>query len=210
LGVAIWRMRSPGFLLLNGYFWGFTLAIAIFSIPPSADSYRMLIVLPAALMLAAIGLDQILEVMGLGWNNSRIKYTVVTSLVLISLMATNLWNYFGDFGGRCLYSNNPQDRFASYMGSYAHTVKPEDTIYLLSNQVYFYGSHASVDFLSQGRKIINVNEPVDTLTPDAGVTIISNPDRFEELQTWALSHPGGELHYTYDCTKIIMMVYQFP
>jgi hypothetical protein len=210
LGVAIWRMRSPGFLLLNGYFWGFTLAIAIFSIPPSADSYRMLIVLPAALMLAAIGLDQILEVMGLGWNNSRIKYTVVTSLVLISLLATNLWNYFGDFGGRCLYSNNPQDRFASYMGSYAHTVKPEDTIYLLSNQVYFYGSHASVDFLSQGRKIINVNEPVDTLTPDAGVTIISNPDRFEELQTWALSHPGGELHYTYDCTKIIMMVYQFP
>jgi hypothetical protein len=210
LGISLWQIRSLNHLVLNGYFWGFTLAVGIFAIPPSADSYRMLIVIPAAIIIAAIGLDQILEVVGLGWKNSRLGYTMATSILLASLLVTNLWIYYVDFAGRCLYADNTAGRFASYLGSYARAVKPEDTIYLLSNDTYFYGSHASVDFLSQGRKIINVKDPVDTLTVTSGENIIANPDRFDELKTWAVAHPGGELRYVYDCTNLIMITYRFP
>jgi 4-amino-4-deoxy-L-arabinose transferase-like glycosyltransferase len=210
LGVSLWRTRTQNYLLLNSYFWGFTLAVGIFAIPPSADSYRMLIVLPAAILMAAIGFDQILAVVGLGWDKARLGYPLVASITLLSILATNLWTYFGDFAGNCRYADNPQGRFASYLGSYARTVKPEDTIYLLSNDIYFYGSHASVDFLSQGRKIINVKESVDTVTVSSGETIVANPDRFDELKSWVAAHPGGELYYFYDCTKTIMVVYQSP
>ena len=33
LGVSLWRTRSLNFFILNGYFWGFTLAVGIFAIP---------------------------------------------------------------------------------------------------------------------------------------------------------------------------------
>jgi hypothetical protein len=55
LGYALWRTRDAHYLLLNGYFWSMTLAIGLFSIPPSADSYRMLAALPAAILLATAG-----------------------------------------------------------------------------------------------------------------------------------------------------------
>ncbi len=210
LGISLWRTRSRGFLLLNGYFWGITLATGIFAIPPSADSYRMLSALPAAIVLAAVGLDQVLELAGLGWKKSRLAYSVVTSVILVSLLTTNLWTYYVDFAGRCLYADNFQGRFASYLGSYARKTKPEDTIYLLSDDIYFYGSHASVDFLSNKRPIINVPAPADTLSAAAGEVIVANPNRFDELKAWAAAHPGGELKYVYDCTSLIMVVYQFP
>jgi len=210
VGLSLWRTRSMGYLLLNGYFWGFTLAFAIFAIPPSADSFRMLNVLPAALLMAGLGLDQILEAVGLGWNRSRLGYTLTAAIILVSVLAINLWTYFGDFAGRCLYADDLPGRFASYLGSYAYTLKPEVRIYLLSNGDYFYGSHLSVDFLSQGRQVVNVDDPVDSLSAAAGEVIVANPERFKELTAWAVAHPDGELHYVYDCKKIIMIVYQFP
>jgi 4-amino-4-deoxy-L-arabinose transferase-like glycosyltransferase len=210
VGLSLWRTRSTGYLLLNGYFWGFTLAFAIFAIPPSADSFRMLNVLPAALLMAGLGLDQILEAVGLGWNRSRLGYTLTAAIILVSVLAINLWTYFGDFAGRCLYADDLPGRFASYLGNYAYTLKPEVRIYLLSNGDYFYGSHLSVDFLSQGRQVVNVDDPVDSLAATAGEVIVANPDRFKELTTWAAAHPGGDLHYVYDCKKIIMIAYQFP
>ena len=71
LGLALWRTKSPKYLLLNGNFWAATLAVGIFAVPPSADSYRMLMALPAALIMAAIGLDQMLEYFGLGWKSGN-------------------------------------------------------------------------------------------------------------------------------------------
>jgi 4-amino-4-deoxy-L-arabinose transferase-like glycosyltransferase len=210
VGVCLWRARDQNYLILNAYFWGFTIAAGIFAIPPSADSYRMLIALPAALLMAAIGLDQFLGAVGVGWGKSRLAYTGFTTLILISLLATNLWTYFGAFAGGCLYADDEVGRFASYMGSFARTVRPEDTIYLLSDNIYRDGTHASTDFQSGGHPIINVPGPVDSISVKAGEAIIANPNRFDELQAWALSHPEGQLHYTYDCTNLIMMVYQFP
>jgi hypothetical protein len=210
VGVALWRTRSPRFLLLNGYFWAATVSIGIFAIPPSADTYRMLIALPAAILLAALGLDQALTSLGMAWSISRTAYTAGTAAVILMLLASNLWIYYGDFAGQCRYGDNLQGRFASYLGSYVSTIEKESSVYLLSDSVYFYGSHASVDFLSQRRTIINVPEPADTLNLVSGETVIANPDRIQELETWTRTHPGGELRYQYDCQNTILLAYQLP
>ena len=210
LVVSLSRIRNPAYLLLNGYFWGATFSVGVFAIPPSADSYRMLMALPPAFIMAAIGLDQILELLGIGWKSARTAYTFSASAILVSLLIFNMWTYYGDFAGKCRFGGNLVGRFASYLGSYAKEVDSEYSIYLLSNDQYFYGSHASTDFLSQRREIINFPDSIDTLNPISGETIIASPDRIAELQAWAHAHPGGELHYRYDCENIILLAYQIP
>jgi len=211
LTLALLRTKSPQFLLLNGYFWAGTLAVAIFAIPPSADTYRMLIVLPAAFLLAAIGLDRGLQLLDLGWAEMRGIYVPMTSLLLFSLAVFNIWAYYFHFAGKCLYgTDDPPTRFASFLGNYMRDVKRENETYLLSDPIFSYGTHLSVDFLSGSHPIINIPDSVDTIQVKPGETIIAAPTRLAELRDWANIHPGGELHYQYDCQQIILASYQFP
>lgn len=212
LVIVLWRWRSPGLLLLNGYFWAGTLSVGLFAIPPTADTYRMLIVLPAAFLLAAIGLNHALQAVGAGWSQNRRMYTTVVGLTIAGLLVFNVWAYFFNFAGRCLFSDDDggATRFASYLGNYARTVGRENTTYLLSDGAYFYGSHQSVDFLSNRHPIINIPDPVDTLQAKPNETIIAVPSRVTELRAWADNHPGGDLHYAYDCDDIVLLAYKFP
>ena len=212
LVIVLWKVRSPGFLLLNGYFWAGTISVGVFAIPPSADTYRMLIVLPAAFLIAALGLDYSLQAIGAGWTQNRRVYTTTIGLVLASLLVFNTWAYYFNFAGLCRYSDddNGQTRFASYLGNYVRTVGKENPAYLLSDDTFFYGSHQSVDFLSNNHPVINVPEPVDTLQAKPNETIIAVPSRIGELRAWADSHPGGELHYEYDCQDTVLLAYRFP
>jgi hypothetical protein len=212
LGLAyiFFQARSLKLLLLNGYFWGITVAVGVFAIPPSADSYRMLIAFPAALLIAAIGLDQILIKLGMSWENKPFNYAAITTALLASLLIFNLWVYFFDFIGQCRYGGDPQTRFASYLGSYVKTLTNESNVYLLSNDKFHYGTHASVDFLTQKRPIINFPDPLSSLKPVTGEMLIASPDRIDELRIWAHEHPGGQTHFEYDCQKLILLGYQAP
>jgi hypothetical protein len=207
---AIINTRSNKFLLLNGYFWGATVLVGVFAVPPSADSYRMLVALPPALIMAAMGLDQILIKFGIGWRERPIQYLSTVTVVIVSLMAVNMWTYYFDFIGQCRFGGDRQTRFASYLGSYVRTVETESEVYLLSNDVFRYGSHASVDFLAQQRKITNLPEPISTLSFVSGEVVIANPDRIDELRAWVREHPGGEIHFQNDCNSPMLMAYQIP
>lgn len=210
LGYMLVKFRTMEGLLLNGYFWGMTVAVGVFAIPPAADSYRMIVALPAAMTLAAIGLDQVLTQIGLSWANERFRYGAVVSVIVAGLTAFNIWIYFFDFVGRCRYGGDPQTRFASYLGTTARDFGKEGNIYLLSDATFFYGSHASVDFLTQGRAIVNVPDPIDTLQAVSGETIIASPPRIDELLQWTRANPGGDLHYQRDCSNIILLAYRMP
>ena len=210
LVVALMRIRNPAYLLLNGYFWGATFSVGVFSIPASADSYRMLMALPAAFVIAAVGLDQILEKLGLGWQSSRTGYIFSASLVMVSLLVFNVWTYYVDFAGKCRFGDNLEGRFASYLGSYAGSVEIEAPIYLLSTNIYYYGTHFSASYLSGNREVINVPEPIDTRDFVSGEVIIASPDRIPELQAWVHLHPGGQLTNQYDCGNLILMAYRMP
>ncbi len=210
LGVCLWKTRSPGYLLLNGYFWGLTLAIGFFALPPSADSYRMLMALPAAALMAAIGIDGLMQAFGIGWKTSRSAYTVATGLIMLSLIVSNMWTYWVDFAGQCRYGVDPVGRFASYLGNYVRTIPNEPAIFLLSDQIYFYGSHASVDYLDQSRPIINFPSPADSLNLVSGQIVIAPPARIPELETWIKAHAGGGVRYLYDCQSKILLSYRAP
>jgi hypothetical protein len=210
LGAILLRVRDHGFLLLNGYFWAGTLAVGIFALPPTADSYRMLIVLPPAVLTAAIGLDKLLELLGLGWERSKNGYHIIIGALLFSLLVFNLSTYYVDFAGRCLYGGDPMTRFASYLGVYGRTLKSEANVYLLSDNIYRYGTHPSVDFLSQGRLFINFDEPIENLDAISGETIVATPDRAEELKRWVRLHPGGDIQEQFDCQNLILAAYKIP
>lgn len=207
---ALVKTRSPRFLMLNGYFWGATVAIGIFAIPPSADSYRMLIALPAAVIMAAIGLVQLLDRLGVGWQQRPYRHAAIVAVVITNLMVFNVYTYYIDFLAQCRFGGDPQTRFASYLGNYVRTTARESDIYLLSNDTFRYGSHGSVDFLSQKRPIVNHPDPIDTLQPVSGEIIIANPDRIDELRAWMRKRPGGKFHAEYDCQNIILLSYQMP
>ncbi|MCB0119203.1 MAG: hypothetical protein KDD72_09250, partial [Anaerolineales bacterium] len=83
-------------------------------------------------------------------------------------------------------------------------------VYLLSDDYFFHGSHASTLFLSHSRRVTNYRDPVDTLEPISGETIIAPPPRIPELEQWARAHPGGQLHYEYDCDTTILLSYRVP
>ncbi len=210
LGLALWRIRQPEYLLLNGYFWGATVSIGVFAVPPTADTYRMLMALPAAVIMASLGLDQILELLGLNSKNTRVAYVVSVSAILASLLAFNLWTYYGEFAGKCLFTGDIPGRFASYLGREVGNVGSDLQVYLLSDDIYYYGNHPSAYFLSRSREITNFPESIDQLNPVFGETIIAPPSRIQELAEWARAHPGGELHYRYDCNTTMMLVYRVP
>jgi hypothetical protein len=212
LAVALSRSRQPQFLLLNGYFWGGTLAIALLAIPPSADSYRMLVVLPAALLLAAIGLEQLLAIVQINWRvaASRLGYLTAVGLVLVTTASFNMWVYFGQFAGQCLYGrDSPPARFASYLGVYLGHRQLHDISYLLSDEVYFYGSHGSTQFLAQNRHIQNFNGPLRDLKLDDGDIVVASPNRIAELQAWVARQPGDAIHIEYDCGEPILAAYEY-
>jgi 4-amino-4-deoxy-L-arabinose transferase-like glycosyltransferase len=210
LGISLWKTRSSGYLLLNGYFWGCTLAVGIFAIPESADSYRMIMTLPAVMLFASIGLHQVLSALNLGWAQSHKGYILVTGFLMVNLLFFNVWEYRVDFAGRCRYGGDQQTRFASYLGTYLQTVRRETTVYLLSDDIFRYGTHASAEFLGMRKAVINVVDPVDSIAVISGDVIIASPNRIDELAAWARQHPGGELKYTYDCELEIMESYQVP
>jgi hypothetical protein len=210
LGIVLWKTRAANYLLLNGYFWIGPLAIGLFSIPESADSYRILMVLPAAMLIAAIGLDAILEGLGAGWDRKRRTYAGIAAFLMVCLLALNQWTYFVDFAGKCRYGGDPQTRFASYLGKYLVTLDPMDSAFLLSNDTFWYGTHPSVDFLSGGKTVTNVPDGADSVHPVSGDILIANPDRIEELMAWAHDHPGGKIDVFYDCNTLFLLAYHVP
>jgi 4-amino-4-deoxy-L-arabinose transferase-like glycosyltransferase len=210
LGISLWRTRSVDHLLLNGYFWVGPLAIGLFSIPASADSYRVLMILPAALLLAAIGLDSVLNSIGADYGRNKAVYAGVVSFILICLFAYNQWTYFVDFAGKCRYGGDRQTRFASYLGRYLNTLQPSETVYLLSDDVFRYGTHPSVDFLTGGRPVTNLPEAIDSAQPVTGEILIATPERIPELLAWIHEHPGGRLESFYDCQTLFLLAYHVP
>jgi hypothetical protein len=211
LGLALWRTRDHRYLLLNAYLWAVIVAVGLFSIPPSADSYRVLMALPPALVMAGLGLDTLLTIAAPPTTRTgRWAWAGLAAFVLAGLLAMNVWTYTVDFSGRCRYGGDPQTRFASYLGQYLGQLERDTDVTLLSDDVFRYGTHSSVDFLSNNFPVTNVAGPAATLSLKAHSVIIAPSTRANELKLWAGQHPGGTLHYEYDCSTLMMLIYRIP
>lgn len=210
LSYALWRTREPSYLLLNGYFWALTVAIGVFAVPPSADSYRMLVVLPAAMALAAVGLGQVGAVLGPAGPGRAWLRTGGMIFLALAMLLLNVRAYYFDFARQCLFGMDRQTRFASYLGNYLRLVDRDANVYLLADDTFRYGTHASTDFLSRNLAAINHLEPADVLTAQARMVVIAPPPRLEELKRWADEHPAGTFHQQNDCDQPVLLAYSLP
>jgi 4-amino-4-deoxy-L-arabinose transferase-like glycosyltransferase len=210
LGYALMKTRDHRYLLLNGYFWALTLAVGLFAVPPAADSYRMLVALPSAVLLAAVGWEQLLAVIGPETTGLRVARPVLYAFLVIAVAGVNLRTYFTDFAGQCRFGGDPQTRFASYLGNYLRTLDAEAEVYLLSTSEIRYGTHSSVDFLSSGRAVTNVDDPAASLPVGSNQVIIAVADRAQELRAWANENGNGTLQSVNDCQRPMLLAYHMP
>lgn len=210
VGCALWRTRDHRYLLLNGYFWSVTIALAVFATPPSADSYRLLAAMPAVALLAAIGLDCLIHGLALDIPERRAARAALVGGVAVLVAALNLQAYFVDFATNCRQGLDAQTRFAHYLGAYLAPLEYGTEVYLLSDDVYRYGTHSSTDYLSGRFPVMNVPDPVGALTPRSGTVIIAPPTRADELLEWAQAHPGGEIVRQVDCETLMLTAYRLP
>ncbi|OGO70350.1 MAG: hypothetical protein A2Z37_05670 [Chloroflexi bacterium RBG_19FT_COMBO_62_14] len=207
---SLWRTREPRYLLLNGYMWAPAVAIGLTAIPPEADSYRMLIALPAAILLAAVGLEELLGVLSLSNSVGWKARAAIAGLILVSAAILNLKSYFVDFALRCRYGGDSVTRFASYLGNYLGQLDPSAEVFLLNDNDYRYGTHGSVDFLSGGLQVNNMSDQAEELVAGPGMVVVAVPTRIQELREWAKMNPGGELELQYDCSQLMLMGYRLP
>jgi hypothetical protein len=207
---SLYRTRNPHYLLVNGYVIAPAIAIGLTAVPPDADSYRMLIALPAATLLAAVGLEEFLGLTSLTNSVGKNARNLILGLVIGSMIVLNLKSYFIDFASRCRYGGDAVTRFASYLGNYLRQVDRSATTYLLSDEYFLYGTHGSVDFLSGGLPVTNVPGDVDNLDAGPNMVVIAVPTRVEELRAWAKENPGGKLDLQYDCSTLMLAGYSLP
>jgi hypothetical protein len=88
---------------------------------------------------------------------------VPTTLLLAVVLLINWRAYSVDFAAECRYGGDLQTRFASYQGNYLRTLDREMTVYLLSDDVFRYGTHASASFLSKDLPVTNWMASVNDL-----------------------------------------------
>jgi hypothetical protein len=103
-----------------------------------------------------------------------------------------------------------QTRFASYLGHYLRALDRNTPVYLLSDSEVRYGTHSSVDFLTGGRPVTNVDEPVRGLAFQTDAIVVAVPARIDELRVWALEHPGGTFQEAFDCQRQMLLAYRLP
>jgi len=208
--LALRRTRDPKILLLNGWFWSGVVAIGLFAIPVAADSYRLMMVLPALCILAALGwahLTSLAERMA----KTKWRMIVAWSVILVVLIAAlNLKIYFIDFGRSCLYGGeDPSKRMASLMGDYLREQMPFEQVYLLRDEKFSYGAHLSIDYLSGPiPTIINLGQPF--VGPDAhgSVIFLIVPSRLQEQVAVRNFAPGGQMIRIGDCGKLMFLAYR--
>lgn len=207
---SLWRTRDYRYLLLNGWFGSMTVAIGLFTLPPSADPYRMLVAVPAAIVMAAIGLDLILKALSAPASQPQRVQLGLAVVFLLSVTLYDMRAYYVDFLGQCRYGGDTNTRFASYLGTYLSTLDRETAVYLLSDPELRYGTHMSVDYLSKSLPVTNVDGAMAEIQPEANTAIVAIPARADELRQWTRDFPGGKLHQEFDCGKLILTAYWLP
>lgn len=210
LGVflALRRTRDPKILLLNGWFWSGVVAIAVFAIPPGADSYRLFMVLPAMCVMATLGWAHITSLAERLSHINR-RMVVTWSVVLVLLVAAiNLKIYFVDFGRSCAYGGQSlATRRASLLGDYLRSQPGFDYVFLLNDE-FAAGIFPSLDYLSGSIPVTNIGAPFVPPGVQGSMLFIILPSRQGERTAVTQFAPDGRFTRVTDCGTLMFLAYQ--
>jgi hypothetical protein len=223
LALALWRTRSPRMLLLNGWFWGGVVALGVVTIPPSTYHYRLLVVLPAACILAALALETAcnwlarLPLVATLQHPYARDVGIGTLVVLILIIGRlNFATYYETFASSCVY-HGPATRQAGLLGNALHPLPRDTTVVVLPNEYGFrYGPQLSVDFLSGRMTIRNIDAPLGAVRPSeftgelvGGLVVAAVPERRAELTQVRAWFPDGVQQSILDCGKEALVLYEW-
>lgn len=212
LGYSLLRIRDARFLMLNGWFWSGIVVGGALVVLPSLAAYRVLIVLPAAILFASVGVNKTIEmaerVLAL---TPRWPAVAMVCFLLVSA-AINVKAYWVDWAPKCAYED-PATRFASQMGSYLATQPSKSQVFLMGEPFIHYGIHQSIDFLDGKMPVQDILEPLvapPALSVDPGrpIIFVATPQREPELQFVVQAWPNGTRLLIRDCDHVSMIIYE--
>ena len=152
---ALWRAFDERFLLLNAWFWSAVIGGQVLVLNPDISAYRIMIVMPAVVILAAVGWFKLVDSAARVLTRNRYLWGTLTMAFIALVAYVNLSYYWLDFAPNCKYEDKGT-RVPSLMGSYLGTLDRDYRGYLYGEPWLFYGTHPSVDYLSGSLPVQNV------------------------------------------------------
>ena len=202
------KISKTKYLFLNLWLWSIALSIAVFAIPASADSYRMLMALPPILILTALGWKLIIRLIR---RIIRHRYVPVisTSLIIFLIAFVNLKTYFFDFIAGCRYlEGSLRGRGVSLIGDLLRGQSPFTKAYFLGSDEYQYGLHSSLDYLAGEVEIKNMLTPFRPVADRGNLIFIIIPSREPELELVKRFAPSGKTYRVFDCSRLSFIAYR--
>lgn len=224
LMIALWRTWDRNIVALNGWFWAGVVALGPTTVPPSTYHYRLLVVLPAALILCALAFDVLLTYVGslLGrlqqpaWPTGPRARAIMAAAALILIAALNVRIYFGTFLSNCRYETI-QTRQAGLLGNYLSGLATPPTVYILPSADSFRaGPYLSLDFLSNRMPITNLDEPLTLGRPPElehplpdDLLVVVAPERAAELDQLREWFPNERWSARFDCGREAFYLFEW-
>jgi 4-amino-4-deoxy-L-arabinose transferase-like glycosyltransferase len=187
--VRCFRPANGLLLLWFGLAW--ILGWVLTDRPPC--SQRMVIVIPALTLLAALGLDWAIRLGQRTLGPWRHLWNGAVAALLVVAAVLNLWFYFGVYTPRRIYGN-PTAEIATVLSRY---LKQQDDDYV----VYFYASPAmywgfgTLRFMARGVEGMDAASPQveEFQQPDLtrGARFVFLPHRLTELEVVRTRYPDG-------------------
>lgn len=222
--IALWRTWDRKIVVLNGWFWAGVVALGPTTVPPSTYHYRLLVALPAALILCALAVDVLLTyVMHLldrlqrpAWSAGPGTRALVAVGTLLLIAALNVRIYYGSFLGNCRYESI-QTRQAGMLGNYLSGLATSPTVYILPSADSFRaGPYLSLDFLSNRIPITNLDEPLTRGRPpelehplSGDLLVAVAPERSAELDQLRQWFPSGRWTARFDCGREALYLFEW-
>ena len=182
---------------------------------PEKAAYRILIILPALAVVAALGLVKVWDV-AVSAGAPPVVLGVGCGLWLTGTAFINLNYYFREFpAAECTYTD-VRGRLSDRIGRYVGAQPVGTQTYLFGEPHVTYGTHASLEFFAQGRSVANANEvPLSRAAAapaGAPLLLIFAEEREAEYREALARFPGGRTEELRDCAggTIVLRAFQVP
>jgi 4-amino-4-deoxy-L-arabinose transferase-like glycosyltransferase len=204
------KIKDDRFVLLYTWFFSTIVVGQTLLLNPEQSAYRIIMIIPAAIIFASIGLCKISYLINYAFPRFRNLSITVIFISLLNISLTNINYYFADFSSSCQYEDK-YTRVASIMGQYLGTLDRDHTAYLYGNQRIRYGIHPSVDFLSGKLPVRNIDTAiggrVDFVEPHHKPVFLFVPERLSDAAQVVQAFPGGKWTTFYDCEVEVLRAY---
>jgi hypothetical protein len=184
------------------------MALSLATLNLLAGGYRLLLVFPAVCILVGVGFDRLVTYLTL----SPRAAVVTTALATLCFAVINFNIYFVNYLPSCRFGGDAATRLNSVLGEYLGDLDQDTRAYLFTDKSVEAGTHPSLDFLSGGKMVSNLYEPINaatvmTLDTTPPVAFVAVSSRQSDVSVIEAAHPGGKLEPVYDCGRQVFTAY---